>query len=106
MGCNLARLFPRLAGQSIVGIVVPTERFQIIPVRNTRDPQAKLYFLMFNHTLRRVRDYCTSGRGWERPGWICPLRIITKTKELGCLAVAGLVTDSVVTLLLREDWHD
>ena len=36
-----------------------TERFQLVLVRNTRDAQSKLFFLMFNDTLRRVGDYCT-----------------------------------------------
>lgn len=63
-GAILLGHFPRLAGQSIVGIVVPTEHFQIIPVRNTRDAQAKLFFLMFNDTLRRVVGSCWTGDGF------------------------------------------
>jgi len=42
-----------------LGIAVPTERFQIVLKRHARDAQSKLFFLMFNDTLRRVGDYCT-----------------------------------------------
>lgn len=42
-----------------LGITVPTERFQIVLTRNTREAESKLFFLMFNDTLRRVGDYCT-----------------------------------------------
>jgi hypothetical protein len=40
-------------------VVVPIERFQIVLTRNARDAESKLFFLMFNNTLRRVGDYCT-----------------------------------------------
>ncbi len=42
-----------------LGIAVPTERFQIVLTRNAREAESKLFFLMFNDTLRRVGDYCT-----------------------------------------------
>ena len=42
-----------------LGIVVPTERFQMVLTRNVRKAESKLFFLMFNDTLRRVGDYCT-----------------------------------------------
>jgi len=40
-------------------IAVPTERYQIVLSRNARQSEAKLFFLMFNNTLRRVGEYCT-----------------------------------------------
>jgi hypothetical protein len=46
-----------------LGIAVPTERYQIVLSRNARDAQSKLFFLMFNDTVRRVGDYCTVRRG-------------------------------------------
>lgn len=46
-----------------LGIVVPTERFQIVLVRTAREAQSKLFFLMFNDTLRRVREYYTVRHG-------------------------------------------
>ncbi|MEP6891436.1 MAG: hypothetical protein ABI955_12160, partial [Nitrospirota bacterium] len=42
-----------------LGITVPTERFQMVLTRNAREAESKLFFLMFNDTLRRVGDYCT-----------------------------------------------
>ena len=42
-----------------LGIAVPTERFQIVLTRHAREAESKLFFLMFNDTLRRVGDYCT-----------------------------------------------
>ncbi len=42
-----------------LGIRVPTEQFQIVLTRNAREAKSKLFFLMFNDTLRRVGDYCT-----------------------------------------------
>ena len=42
-----------------LGISVPTERFQIVLTHNTREAESKLFFLMFNDTLRRVGDCCT-----------------------------------------------
>ena len=42
-----------------LGIAVPTERFQMVLTRNAREAESKLFFLMFNDTLRRVGDYCT-----------------------------------------------
>ncbi|MGH7184444.1 MAG: rolling circle replication-associated protein, partial [Nitrospiraceae bacterium] len=42
-----------------LGIAVPTERFKIVLTCHARDAEAKLFFLMFNDTLRRVGDYCT-----------------------------------------------
>ncbi|MEO5630699.1 MAG: hypothetical protein ABIQ24_13050 [Nitrospiraceae bacterium] len=42
---------------------MPTERFQIVLVRNARKAQSKLFFLMFNDTLRRVREYYTVRHG-------------------------------------------
>lgn len=42
-----------------LGITVPTERFHIVLTRNAREAESKLFFLMFNDTLRRVGDYCT-----------------------------------------------
>ena len=42
-----------------LGIRVPTEQFQIVLTRNAREAESKLFFLMFNDTLRRVGDYCT-----------------------------------------------
>ena len=41
-----------------LGIAVPTERFQIVLTRHAREAESKLFFLMFNDTLRRVGDYC------------------------------------------------
>ena len=46
-----------------LGIAVPTERFQIVLVRDTRGAQSKLFFFMFNDTLRRVREYCMVRHG-------------------------------------------
>ena len=42
-----------------LGIAVPTERFQIALTRHAREAKSKLFFLMFNDTLRRIGDYCT-----------------------------------------------
>ena len=42
-----------------LGIAVPTECFQIVLTRHAREAESKLFFLMFNDTLRRVGDYCT-----------------------------------------------
>lgn len=42
-----------------LGITVPTERYQIVLCRNAREAESKLFFLMFNDTLRRVGEYCT-----------------------------------------------
>jgi len=42
-----------------LGITVPTERFQIVLHRDAQKSKAKIFFLMFNDTLRRVGDYCT-----------------------------------------------
>jgi hypothetical protein len=42
-----------------LGIVVPTEHFQIVLARNAKEAESRLFFLMFNDTLRRVGDYCT-----------------------------------------------
>jgi len=56
-----------------LGIAVPTERFQIVLTRNAREAESKLFFLMFNDTLRRIGEYCTV-RHWiggaETFGWI------------------------------------
>lgn len=56
-----------------LGIAVPTERFQIVLTRNAREADSKLFFLMFNDTLRRVGDYCTVRQwigGAGTFGWI------------------------------------
>ena len=37
-----------------LGITVPTERFQIVLCRNAGEGESKLFFLMFNDTLRLV----------------------------------------------------
>ena len=42
-----------------LGIAVPTERYEIVLGCNAREAESKLFFLMFNDTLRRVGDYCT-----------------------------------------------
>jgi hypothetical protein len=56
-----------------LGIAVPTERYQICLNRNARQAESKLFFLMFNDTLRRVGKYCTV-RHWTGGagtfGWI------------------------------------
>lgn len=56
-----------------LGIRVPTEQFQIVLTRNAREAESKLFFLMFNDTLRRVGDYCTVRHwigGGGTFGWI------------------------------------
>jgi len=56
-----------------LGIAVPTERFQIVLTRHAREAESKLFFLMFNDTLRRVGDYCTVRHwigGGGTFGWI------------------------------------
>ena len=56
-----------------LGIAVPTERFQIVLVRNAREAESKLLFLMFKDTLRRIGNYCTV-KSWSGGagtfGWI------------------------------------
>ena len=42
-----------------LGIAVPTERYQIVLSRKAREAESKLFFLMFNDTLRRIGEYCT-----------------------------------------------
>lgn len=42
-----------------LGIAVPTEHFQIVLGRNTREAESRLFFLMFNDTLRRIGEYWT-----------------------------------------------
>ena len=42
-----------------LGIAVPTERFQFVLSRDTREAESRLFFLMFNDTLRRIGEYCT-----------------------------------------------
>jgi hypothetical protein len=53
---------------------VPTECFQIVLTRTAREAESKLFFLMFNDTLRRVGDYCTArqGSGGARVGLPSP----------------------------------
>ena len=56
-----------------LGVAVPTERFQIVLGRNAREAESKLFFVMFNDTLRRVGDYCTVRHwigGGGTFGWI------------------------------------
>jgi hypothetical protein len=56
-----------------IGITIPTERFQIVLRRDVQKSEAKLFFLMFNDTLRRVGDYCTVRHwigGGGTFGWI------------------------------------
>jgi len=47
-----------------LGIAVPTERFQIVLTCHVREAESKLFFLMFNDTLRRVGNY------WSVRHWI------------------------------------
>lgn len=67
-----------------LGIKVPTERFQIVLVRQAKEVDYKMYRLMFNEVLRRIGDHCTVNHwlggagtfgwmaGYEDPGcrWI------------------------------------
>ena len=56
-----------------LGIAVPTEQYQIVLTRNAREAESKLFFLLFNDTLRRVGDYCTVKQwigGAGTFGWI------------------------------------
>lgn len=56
-----------------LGIAVPTEHFQIVLTRHAREAESKLFFLMFEDTLRRVGEYCTVRRwigGAGTFGWI------------------------------------
>ncbi len=56
-----------------LGIVVPTERFQIVLTRQARDVEREMFKMMFDETLRRIGEYCTLshwlGQGGAY-GWI------------------------------------
>ena len=51
-----------------LGIAVPIERFQIVLARHARDAESKLFFLLFNDTLRRLENTARSGTGSEGLG--------------------------------------
>ena len=42
-----------------LGITVPTERYQFVLVRHTRETEMKLFFLMLKNTINRIGEYCT-----------------------------------------------
>jgi len=60
-----------------LGIVVPTEQYQILLTRQAKDVEREMFKLMFDEVLRRIGEYCTLahwlGKGGVY-GWICGFR--------------------------------
>jgi len=56
---NLPREFGEHRYFCSLGIVVPTEKYQIVLMRQAKDVERGMFKLMFDETLRRIGEYCT-----------------------------------------------